>query len=151
MPDGPWGVLVGTQNGVLRAVGRVCPMVSLAQIVPLPQTNVWCRWQNVPYVKCMVNGVVALNGACDQAVHNKERCLSLSMYAAPNQGRATALRFRPLPNAANAAGSKGCAPYWTESSTRTSSEARSTFWYLSSMHLAPRARGLQEHWRSSKR
>ncbi len=60
-------------------------MVSLAQIVPLLQTYVqMCRWQNVPYVKCMVNGLVALNGACDQAVHNKERCLSLSAYAAPS-------------------------------------------------------------------
>ncbi len=59
----------------------VCTM---AQIYQLLQTNVCCRWQNVPYVKCMVNGLVALNGACDQAVHNKERCLSLSVYAAPS-------------------------------------------------------------------
>ncbi len=52
----------------------------------------------MPYVKCMVNGLVALNGACDQAVHNKERCLSLSAYE-PSRGGATAFRFRPLPNA----------------------------------------------------
>jgi hypothetical protein len=63
------------------------------------QTNVRFRWQNVPYVKCMVNGLVALNGACDQAVHNKERCLSLSAYAAPSRGGVTAFRFRPLSNA----------------------------------------------------
>ena len=75
-------------------------MISLAQIVPLLQTYVLlCRWQNVPYVKCMVNGLVALNGACDQAVHNKERCLSLSAYAAPSRGGVTAFRFRPLSNA----------------------------------------------------
>ena len=52
----------------------------------------------MPYVKIMVNALVALNGACDQAVHNKERCLSLSAYAAPSRGRATAFRFHPLPN-----------------------------------------------------
>jgi hypothetical protein len=69
------------------------------------QTNVRFRWQNVPYVKCMVNGLVALNGACDQAVHNKERCLSLSGCAAPSRHRAMACRFQLLPNAANAAGS----------------------------------------------
>ena len=63
------------------------------------QTNVRFRWQNLPYVKIMVNALVALNGACDQAVHNKERCLSLSAYAAPSRGRATAFRFHPLPNA----------------------------------------------------
>jgi hypothetical protein len=61
------------------------------------QTYLRCRWQNVPYVKCMVNGLVALNGACDQAVHNKERCLSLSAYAAPSRGRsALALRSDSL-------------------------------------------------------
>ena len=86
--------------------------------------NVRCRWQNMPYVKCMVNGLVALNGACDQAVHNKERCLSLSAYAAPSRGRATAFQFHSLPNAANAAGSKGCAWCSTESSIRTSREVR---------------------------
>ncbi len=103
-------------------------MVSVAHArnVPLPQTYVQCRWQNLPYVKIMVNGLVALSGACDQAVHNKERCLSLSAYAAPIQGRATAFRFHPLPNAANAAGSKGCALCSTESSICTSSEVRRT-------------------------
>ena len=48
-----------------------------------------CRWQNVPYVKIMVNGLVALNEACGQAVHNKERCLSLAGYAAPIRDRPT--------------------------------------------------------------
>jgi hypothetical protein len=96
----------------------------MAQIVSLPLTNVCCRWQNLPYVKCMVNGLVALNGACDQAVHNKERCLSLSTYAAPSRRRAIAFQLNPLPNAVSAAGSKGCALCSTESSIRTSSEVR---------------------------
>jgi hypothetical protein len=82
-------------------------MVSLAQIFLLLQTNVCCRWQNVPYVKIMVNGLVALNGACDQAVHNKERCLSLSVYAAPSRPRATAFQSHPFPNAIKCSWLKG--------------------------------------------
>jgi hypothetical protein len=74
-------------------------MVSVAHGLATAQTHLPCRWQNVPYVKCMVNGLVALNGACDQAVHNKERCLSLSAYATPSRRRASAVRFHPLPNA----------------------------------------------------
>ena len=101
------------------------------------QTSLRHRWQNVPYVKIMVNGLVALNGACDQAVHNKERCLSLSGCAAPSRHRAMACRFQLLPNAANAAGSKGCALCLTESSTRTSGEVCRAFLDLSSMPLAP--------------
>jgi len=100
-----------------------------------------CRWQNVPYVKIMVNGLVALNEACGQAVHYKGRCLSLSAYAAPSRDRASVFRFHLLPNAANAAGSKGCALCLTESSTRTSGEVCRAFLDLSSMHLAPYALG----------
>ena len=116
-------------GGVLKALGTVCPKISVAhaQNAPLPQTYSRCCGQNVPYVKCMVNGLVALTGACDQAVHNKERCLSLSAYAAPSRRRASAVRLHPLHNAANAAGSKGCAPCSTESSICTSSEVRSAF------------------------
>ena len=104
--------------------------VAHAQILPLPQSNVRYHWQNVPYVKCMVSGLVALSKACDQAVHNKERCLSLSGYAVPSRDRAIALRFHPLPDAANAAGSKGCAPCSTESSMRTCREVCRTFFEL---------------------
>ncbi len=34
--------------------------------------------QLVPYVKTMVCAVMALKGACSQAVHNKERCTALA-------------------------------------------------------------------------
>lgn len=115
----------------------------------MAQTNVLCRWQNVPYVKCMVNGLVALNGACDQAVHNKERCLSLSAYAAPSRGRAAALP-KPAP--------QRCKCSWLEG-LRTvldqvidAHEQRGAqYLVLPSTHLAPRALAWQEHWRSSKR
>ena len=53
------------------------------------QTSLRHRWQNLPYVKIMVNALVALNGACEHAVHNKERCLSLAGYAIPSRDRAT--------------------------------------------------------------
>jgi hypothetical protein len=40
----------------------------------------WCGLvlQLVPYVKTMVGAVMALKGACSQAVHNKERCTALA-------------------------------------------------------------------------
>jgi hypothetical protein len=53
------------------------------------QTILRYRWQNLPYVKIMVSALVALNGACKDAVHNKERCLSLAGYAIPSRDRAT--------------------------------------------------------------
>ncbi len=34
--------------------------------------------QHVPYVKTMFRAVMALKGACSQAVHNKERCAALA-------------------------------------------------------------------------
>ena len=34
--------------------------------------------QLVPYVKTMFGAVMALRGACSQAVHNKERCAALA-------------------------------------------------------------------------
>ncbi len=34
--------------------------------------------QHVPYVKTMLGAVMALRGACSQAVHNKERCAALA-------------------------------------------------------------------------
>ncbi len=34
--------------------------------------------QHVPYVKTMFGAVMALKGACSQAVHNKERCTALA-------------------------------------------------------------------------
>ncbi len=34
--------------------------------------------QHVPYVKTMFCSVMALRGACSQAVHNKERCAALA-------------------------------------------------------------------------
>ncbi len=34
--------------------------------------------QLVPYVKTMLGAVMALKGACSQAVHNKERCIALA-------------------------------------------------------------------------
>ncbi len=43
--------------------------------------------QNLPYVKGMVSGLVALSAACDQAVHNKERCISLSTYVRATRAR----------------------------------------------------------------
>jgi hypothetical protein len=33
--------------------------------------------QHVPYVKTLFGAVMALKGACSQAVHNKERCTAL--------------------------------------------------------------------------
>ncbi len=42
--------------------------------------------QHVPYVKTMLGAVMALKGACSQAVHNKERCAALAecvRFAAP--------------------------------------------------------------------
>ncbi len=37
------------------------------------------RWlQHVPHVKTMFGAVMALKGACSQAVHNKERCAALA-------------------------------------------------------------------------
>ena len=33
--------------------------------------------QHVPYVKTMFSAVMALKGACNQAVHNKKRCTAL--------------------------------------------------------------------------
>jgi hypothetical protein len=40
----------------------------------------WCGGvlQHVPYVKTMFSAVMALKGACSQAVHNKERCTALA-------------------------------------------------------------------------
>ncbi len=40
----------------------------------------WCGrvLQHVPYVKTMFGAVIALKGACSQAVHNKERCAALA-------------------------------------------------------------------------
>ena len=48
----------------------------------------WCGGvlQHVPYVKTMLGAVMALKGACSQAVHNKERCAALAecvRFAAP--------------------------------------------------------------------
>ena len=34
--------------------------------------------QHVPYVKTMFSAVMALKGACSQAVHNKDRCTALA-------------------------------------------------------------------------
>ena len=40
----------------------------------------WCGrvLQLVPYVKMMFGAVMTLEGACSQAVHNKERCIALA-------------------------------------------------------------------------
>jgi hypothetical protein len=49
--------------------------------------------QHVPYVKTMFSAVMALKGACSQAVHNKERCIALAEYvrvaAQPSLGAAS--------------------------------------------------------------
>jgi hypothetical protein len=80
--------------------------------------------QNLPYVKGMVSGLVALNAACDQAVHNKERCVSLSTYAMLKREAKLLRADRSRLHALDAAGSGACAPCLTESSKRTSSEVR---------------------------
>ena len=87
-----------------------------------------CWLQHVPYVKTMFSAVIALKGACREAVHNKERCTALgecvrssSDFVHESGGRM--LRVRTV---GRAGGSKGSARCSTGSSTRTTREVRCT-------------------------